>query len=103
MNILPESKMWVGLLKLDLFFPHSHSLKEKRKILRQIKDKVWAKYKVSVHEVNFHDKWQRATLGVALVNCETQMIESLLNQVMDYIDNLCLGEVIDSISEIINF
>lgn len=100
---MPESRMKVGLLKLELFFPYCHSLKEKRHFLRKIKDKIFAKHKVLVHEVAHHDKWQRAQLGLALVGHEATLLSSLIDKIENQIIEYGLGEVIDSQSEIIDF
>ena len=58
--------MVVALLSIELFLPGSRSLKDKRMVLRRIKDRL-AKFNVSVAEVEHHDLWQRAGLGIATV------------------------------------
>ena len=95
--------MRVGLAKVDLFFPLCHSLKEKRHLLLKIKNRVWADFKVSVHEVSSHNKWQRAQLGLAVVGNDAQLIGSIIDKVINKIGLMGLGEVIDSCSEIIDF
>jgi len=95
--------MRVGLAKVDLYFPYCHSLKEKRHILHKIKDKIWAKFKISVHEVSHHDKWQRAQLGLAIVSNDAKQINSLMDKVLNQISDFGLGEVIDSVNEIVSF
>lgn len=58
--------MVVGLLTVELHFPGAHSLKEKRMVLRGVKDRV-RKFNISVAEVDHHDLWQRATLGIVTI------------------------------------
>jgi len=53
------------IVRLELELPYSSSLKEKRKILRSLKDRLRRK-NVSVVEVDNHDVWQRATVELAL-------------------------------------
>jgi len=56
--------MVIGLLTLELHFPGARSLKDKRQVLRRLKDRVRA-LNVSVAEVAHQDLWQRARLGIA--------------------------------------
>ena len=58
--------MTVGLLTLELYLPLSQSLKDKRMVLRRLKDRVGA-MNVSVAEVAHQDLWQRAGLGIVTV------------------------------------
>jgi len=58
--------MVVGLLSVELYLPGARSLKDKRMVLRRIKDRL-AKFNVAVAEVEHHDLWQRAGLGVVTV------------------------------------
>ena len=55
--------MVVGLLTVELHVPGSRSLKEKRMVLRRIKDRL-KKFNVAVSEVEHQDLWQRASIGV---------------------------------------
>lgn len=103
MNILQDTAMRVGLAKLDLFFPFCHSLKEKRHLLLKIKNRISADFKVSVHEVSSHDKWQRAQIGLAVVGNDAAHLSSLIDKVVEKISLMGVGEVIDSCSEIIEF
>ena len=59
-------------------------LKEKRYILKSIKTRIANKFNVSIAEVDYNDKWQRATLGVAKVSSDVNSID----KVFSYIDNL---------------
>ena len=68
--------MIVGLLTLDLHFPESNSLKDKRWVLRSIKDRMKNKFNVSVAEVGANDLWQRSVIGIACVANETTMMHS---------------------------
>ena len=58
--------MAVVLLVVDVHLPFAQSLKDKRMILRGVKDRT-KKFNVSVAEVDHHDLWQRATLAVVTV------------------------------------
>jgi len=59
--------MVVALLSVELFLPGSRSLKDKRMVLRRLKDRL-AKFNVAVAEVEHQDLWQRAGLGIVTVS-----------------------------------
>lgn len=73
--------MFVLALQVDLRFPHSHSLKEKRMLLKPIVDGLRRSFEVSVAEVAHHDTWQRCELGVALVSGDVATVEKAADQV----------------------
>jgi uncharacterized protein len=58
--------MVVALLSVELFLPGSRSLKDKRMVLRRLKDRM-GKFNVAVAEVAHHDLWQRAGLGLVTI------------------------------------
>jgi uncharacterized protein YlxP (DUF503 family) len=58
--------MVVALLSIELFLPGSRSLKDKRMVLRRLKDRL-GKFNVAVAEVAHHDLWQRAGLGLVTI------------------------------------
>ena len=84
--------MTVALLSLELFLPMSQSLKDKRMVLRRLKDRL-AKFNVSVAEVEYQDVWQRAGLAVAVVTTSDDMAEQTLSSVMNEIERLEPGLV----------
>jgi uncharacterized protein len=75
----------VGIARLTLFLPASHSLKEKRMVLRRVKDRTKQKFNVSCAEVEDNDLWQRAVLGIALVGNERKFVESALDEVIRFV------------------
>ena len=58
------------MAKISLVIDQSHSLKEKRMVLRRIRDRVRERLHVTVNEVGEHDNWQRAELGTAVVSAD---------------------------------
>ncbi|MDB4953433.1 MAG: hypothetical protein JWO36_1002 [Myxococcales bacterium] len=77
--------MYVGIAKISLVIGDSHSLKEKRMVLRRIKDRVRERIGVMVNEVGepeILDNWQRAELGVAVVSGERHKALELLDSVV---------------------
>jgi uncharacterized protein YlxP (DUF503 family) len=58
---------WVGILSVELHFPESRSLKDKRMHLRSLKAQLQHRVGASVAEVDHHDTWQRARVTLACV------------------------------------
>ena len=55
-------------MRLELHIPASRSLKEKRAVLRPIVEGLRHRFQISVAEVDYQDKWQRALIGMAVVS-----------------------------------
>ena len=87
--------MIVAVLTVDLYIPGATSLKEKRAVLRKLKDRVGKKFNVSIAEVEFMDKWQRARIGVAQVGNDYKFLEKSINTIFKVIDNVDDAQVTD--------
>src|SRR5262249_48584759 len=77
--------MVVGLLTVELHVPGSQSLKDKRMVVRRIKDRL-KKFNVAVSEVDHHDLWQRAALAVVTVSTDEKHADRQLAAVADEIE-----------------
>jgi len=73
--------MFVGVMRLTFHIPHARSLKDKRAVVRRFRDRVRARFDVSVAEVAAQDVHQRAVFGVAVVSSEASVCDSVLEQV----------------------
>jgi len=89
----------VGLVELHL--PDVGSLKGKRHALKGLKERVRARYEVSVAEVDHHDLWQRATLAIACVSHDARHANEVVTKAIDFIEEHVEGQVIDSFVEIV--
>ncbi len=76
---------YVGILSLELHFPESGSLKDKRMHLRSLKTQLSNRVGCSVAEVDHHDTWQRARLTLACVTREAGEVERLLDEAERYV------------------
>lgn len=74
--------MYVGLAKLSVAIPDAHSLKDKRMVIRRIKDRVRERVGVVVNEVGELDVWQRAELGCAVVSSDRGKALELIDDVV---------------------
>jgi uncharacterized protein YlxP (DUF503 family) len=87
--------MPVGLLTLELHIEHAQSLKDKRQVLRSLKDRLRAKFNVAVAELEYHDTWQRSVVGIVTISNEEHHLEESLQQVLAEADNI-LGPLLIS-------
>lgn len=85
--------MTIGLLSVELHFPGARSLKDKRMVLRRIKDRL-KKFNVAVSEVAHHDLWQRAELAVVTVSPDQEHVDRELAAAADEIDRVEPGLVL---------
>ncbi len=92
--------MVVAVGQFELFIPESGSLKSKRFVLKSITAKIRNRFNVSVAEVDNNDKWQRATVGVAVVSNDKKIVDSTINKIGDFIRNDFRVELIDQMIEI---
>jgi len=78
--------MVVGVAKVELYFPEPNSLKAKRQILRALIQKIEANFKkVSIAEVDGHDLWQSAIIGISIVGKDRQFVDSRLTSLLEFI------------------
>ncbi|NQV37020.1 MAG: DUF503 domain-containing protein [Candidatus Marinimicrobia bacterium] len=83
----------IGHLSLELHFPLAHSLKEKRKSLKRIKEKVTHRFNVSLIESAYQDKWQRSKIDIAIIGIDQQAIENTIQNILHLIDEVSIGEI----------
>jgi uncharacterized protein YlxP (DUF503 family) len=77
--------MLVAVLVIDLYFPGAASLKDKRRRLGGLVERIRAAFPVSVAEVDFQDLWQRGRIGAALVSTDSRLAQSMLDSITDTI------------------
>jgi uncharacterized protein YlxP (DUF503 family) len=73
--------MVVGVMRWELSLPGCSSLKEKRMVVRSLKDRIHHRFKVSVAETDHQDVWTRAQLAVAVVSGDAGHANEVLDQV----------------------
>lgn len=93
--------MLVGTVEIELYLPGVLSLKEKRFVMKSIKQRIRNQFNVSIAEVDYNDKWQRAGLGIACVSNDRRFIDSTLTKIMNFIQNEDRVEVINHNTEIL--
>ena len=84
--------MNIGLLTLEIFLPDSHSLKEKRYVIRSLKDRL-RKFNVSIAECDHQDLWQRSTVGIVSISSDHGILEKTLNAVVEEAEKILNGNL----------
>ena len=92
--------MIVGTLKIRLVLRESHSLKDKRRVLKSLKDTLSNKFNISVAETDEQDVWQTAEIGIAAVGSDGSFVQSVLTNVVNYVRFFGGVELVDSEQEI---
>ena len=85
--------MAVGWVRIEIVLPEAGSLKDRRQVVRSIKDRLRRQFNVSVAELDEdRDLWQRATLGIAAVNGDTGYLLGQLEQAAAAAERMLAGQ-----------
>ena len=87
--------MFVGIVRIELHLPGSVSLKDKRAVVRSLKERIRQRVHASVAEVDHHDLWQRAALGVAVVSGERRQVGEMLQSVRHLVEGAHGAELLE--------
>jgi len=93
--------MPVGLLTLEIYIPDSHSLKDKRQVLRSLKDRLRARFNVAVAELEGQETWQRAQVGVVTLSNNAAHVEQSLQAVFAEAESLLGRDLVDHNLEVL--
>ena len=88
--------MIVAAARLTLLIPENNSLKGKRKVVKSLIEKTRHKFDAAMAEVGDNDLWQKAQVGVALVGNDPHLLEARMQQIMKFIENQYVVEIIDT-------
>jgi uncharacterized protein YlxP (DUF503 family) len=75
--------MHIGVLTLELHIHEAASLKDKRAVVNSVLDRIRDRFNVSAAQLDNHDRWQRATLAIAVVSNDQKAANVVLNHVRD--------------------
>lgn len=79
--------MALGLLRVDLLTNGTHSLKEKRRVILSLKERLRNRFNISVAETDYYDLWQRSQLSIACISADGRTTKSILTRVGTFIKN----------------
>jgi uncharacterized protein len=74
----------IGLLQIDFLIPGSRSLKEKRRAMNSLKQRLRNRYNCSVAETDFKDMWNKSHLAICVVSDVAAHVDSQLNEIVRY-------------------
>jgi uncharacterized protein YlxP (DUF503 family) len=95
--------VYVGVLRLTFHIPHARSLKDKRSVVRKFRDRVRARFDVSIAEVAAMDLLQRAVFGVSVVSNDAAVCDSVLAQVAHAAETQEEAVLTDRATEVVSF
>lgn len=81
----------IGILTLDIHVEHSHSLKEKRHVVKSLKDRLRERFNVAVAEIDFLDSWQNSVVAAVTVSNDRVHAEQILHAVEAHAANVLGG------------
>lgn len=87
--------MVVGVLQVEIVIPDAMSLKDKRRVVKSLKDRIAHGHNVSIAEVGALDLHRRAILGIAMVSNDARYVEGALSKLVDFIRTVPQADLID--------
>lgn len=91
--------MHVGVLEVTLRLEGNASLKGKRKVVKSILGRIKSRFNVAASEVGGQDVYEVAVLGFAVCGPDHQVLNTVLDRVLDFIEDNAEAEVVDSVME----
>ena len=88
--------MVIGVVSWELHLPGCRSLKDKRRVLKSLKDRLHQRFNVSVAETHHQDQWQRAELSCCVVATDTRQADSVLTAADRLVESNPEARIIDS-------
>lgn len=89
--------MTIGILTVELHLPQSRSLKDKRQVVRGVKDRLRARHNVAVSEMKENaDVWQRVGLAIVSVASQRDVLEGLFEAIVREIEAKIPGHLVET-------
>ena len=87
--------MVVGIVRVELHLPGAQSLKDKRQVVRSLKERLRERVHASVAEVEYQDLWQRTAIGIAVVGSDGGQVREMLSNARHIVDSYLQAQVLD--------
>ena len=87
--------MTIGVLQLEISIHDAMSLKDKRRVVKSIKDRIAHGHNVSIAEVGALDEHRRSILGMAMVSNDSKYVEGALSKLVDFVRSVPQVDLID--------
>jgi uncharacterized protein YlxP (DUF503 family) len=85
--------MKVLVSRIEIHIPYANSLKDKRRVVKALKDRIWTRFRASISEIDGHDSRQVAILGLSYVSNDAKLLESIMNKVVNLIEDSYPGHL----------
>jgi len=79
--------MWIAILRFDFTIPGARSLKDRRQVVKSLKERIQTRFNVCCAEVADLDTWTRASLGVTACANDRHWIQELSDEIVRYAGN----------------
>jgi len=83
---MQSESMFIGSIVFDIYIPYSQSLKEKRTVIKSLKEKLRGKFNVSVSEVGEMEKHQKSVVAVVIVGAEQGYVEKNMDSIINFVE-----------------
>ncbi len=90
--------MVIGVCRVTLHLPASHSLKDKRQVVRSLLGRLRNRFDLAAAEVDDQDRWQIATLGLVCVSSSASIVDEVLTRALDYIEDTRLDTTVTEVA-----
>lgn len=87
--------MTIGVLQINLLIPGSRSLKDKRRVIKSLKQLLHNRYNCSVAEIDEKDRWGRSRLAVCVVGDDSRFVNAQLNEIVRFASSKNGAELLD--------
>lgn len=87
--------------EVQLHLPESQSLKDKRQVVKSLKERVRNRFNVSIAEVDYIDLWQRCAIGIAVVSTTRAHAEETLSTAVQFIETDGRAQLLEFTSEVV--
>ena len=88
--------MVVSMIQFIIELPEVHSIKDKRRIVKSLKDRIQQRYKVSIAEVDLQESLRFTQIGAALVSNSKRFGESVMHKILGYVEENAPGRLADA-------
>lgn len=99
--MIEDQDQHIGVLSVSIHIPHAQSLKEKRMVLRSIRDRVRKKFNVSFAECGGQDKWQVAGLAFVMVGSDHKQVNASLEHLLSFLQSFDSFDLCEHLMEFI--
>ena len=90
-----DTTMHIALVSIGFVIHHAASLKDKRRVVKSVKDRLRARFNAAVAEIGYLEEWQRCAIGVVMLANERAPLEREVNAVQLFMQEVRDIELVD--------